>query len=518
MFARQAGFVSLLIMALFHASSLLSGTALQQSPQGDQPKSQSAAASEETGDSAVISKFKSQPEVVLVPVVVHDGHGRPIEGLSKTAFRVEENGKEQLIESFDEFKAEKVEASAPQVEDGYSNLPLDAKKHLRVTIVVLDLLNTTEIQRTDGKEQLIKFFSKSLRSEEPISLLCITEKGVRLLRPFTSDTASLIKALKELKIEGTWLGNRREAIRKTLDQLREIGQAYTGVPGRKTLIWATGEIEYPSTSEAYAGAGLEVMDDFQETWKNLMSANVAVYPIGLLSWSVDPAFRSRQVRSSGETLHSFSDATGGNICVESNDLDDCLNGAIEDSRSYYLLSYSLKLDDRKPGWRKLKVSVTADQAHVRARSGFYYGNPLTSKKAPAPHADEIAALASPLASSGVIMNVRVLPPGPGAGSKTTTHFLITIPLASVTVDPSRTAPLDLEVGAIALDKNMKEAGEFLHPVRGNPKPETLQQFAREGIQLEEKLELNPGTYDLRFVVRDNSTRHIGTVVFPFEAK
>jgi hypothetical protein len=96
--------------------------------------------------------------------------------------------------------------------------------------------------------------------------------------------------------------------------------------------------------------------------------------------------------------------------------------------------------------------------------------------------------------------------------------LITIPLGSVTVDPSLPAALDLEVGAIALDKKVKEAGEFLHPVKGNPKPETLKQFAKDGIQLQEKLDLTPGTYDLRFVVRDNPTGKIGTVVFSLEVK
>jgi hypothetical protein len=88
----------------------------------------------------------------------------------------------------------------------------------------------------------------------------------------------------------------------------------------------------------------------------------------------------------------------------------------------------------------------------------------------------------------------------------------------VTLDPTQDAALDLEIGAIALDKKIKDAGELLHPVRGNPKPETLKQFASDGIRLEEKLDLPPGTYDMRFVVRDNPSGKIGTVVFPLEVK
>jgi hypothetical protein len=78
--------------------------------------------------------------------------------------------------------------------------------------------------------------------------------------------------------------------------------------------------------------------------------------------------------------------------------------------------------------------------------------------------------------------------------------------------------MDLVIGAIALTRDIKEAGELLHPVRGNPDPELLQKFAREGIKLHEKLELLPGAYDIRFMVHDLTTNQVGTVVFPLEVK
>ena len=102
------------------------------------------------------------------------------------------------------------------------------------------------------------------------------------------------------------------------------------------------------------------------------------------------------------------------------------------------------------------------------------------------------------------------------GGKSTQHFQITVPMNGITIDTTLDPALNLEVGAIALDNKRKEAGEFLHPLKGNPKPEILNKFARDGISWEEKLELGIGTYDLRFFVRDNSTAKIGTVVFPLE--
>jgi VWFA-related protein len=501
---------------------LLAGSGLsQQPPASDQPKPSVAGVIAGPSDLPATPTFKSRAELALVPVVVRDKHGKYLAGLPKDAFRLEENGKEQGIVSFDEVRVEKSEMSASPTTDGsYSNLPLDATQHLRVTIVVLDMLNTSLLQQTDFKEQLIKFFSKDLHNGEPISLLCITRKGVQLIRPFTTDTDLLVRSLRDLKVEGPRLGQRIDVVRKTLEQLRQIAHGYSGVPGRKTLIWGTGDIpdpDGPTAARFYGGSGII---NFQETWSSLLSANIAVYPVGLLSWSSDPAFMPRAYLQS---LHSFADATGGNLCVESKDFEQCLAEAVDDSRFYYMLSYSVKPEDRKPGWRNLKVKVAGEHGEVRARERFYYESPSVSTNVQAQHQDEIVALASPLAASGVRMNVRVLKQasaaaGSSGGGKTTIPFVITIPLESVTFDSSRDYALDLEVGAIALDKDMKEAGEFLHPVRGNPKPETVGQFAREGIRLDEKLALSAGTYDLRFVVRDNSTGQIGTVVFPLDVK
>ncbi len=119
------------------------------------------------------------------------------------------------------------------------------------------------------------------------------------------------------------------------------------------------------------------------------------------------------------------------------------------------------------------------------------------------------------------MNIRTLPTVPhslNADGEIAKRFLITIPLDSITVDKSLNPSLNLDIGAVALDKNAKNAGEFLHVARGNPNPEALKRYAHEGIRLEEKLDLAPGTYDMRFVVRDNPTGKIGTVVFPLEVK
>lgn len=262
--------------------------------------------------------------------------------------------------------------------------------------------------------------------------------------------------------------------------------------------------------------------DLREMWHSLIAANISIYPVHLLDWSRNPARRG-PVGGLDLRLSQFADSTGGNLCNEENGLMNCLSQAVNDSRSYYMLGFSVLPDDRKPGWRYLKVKVSAEHADVRARNGFYYGTPPVEVPK---HSQEISALASPLPQSAVPMYVKVLSSpsapspnaAPAAAGKTTVAFLVTIPLNGVVVDPSSKNPLDLEVGGIALTSGAKEAGEFVQPVAGNPPAENLAQWKRDGIRLQEKLDLPPGSYDIRFFARDNNTNQIGTVVFSLEVK
>ena len=506
---------------------LVSALPAQQTPAPQKPEDAANAAN--AADLQATPTFKARTDLVLVPVVVRDNHGQHLAGLSKDAFRLEENGKPQDISLFDEVHAGTNDTPPPaHLDRGFSNLPFDDTHELRLTIMVLDLLNTTPVQRDDSKDLFIKFLSKGLAHNQPVSLLCLTSKNLLLVHPFTTDTGALIEALKKLNLGAPRIMPRRNASEKTLAQLTEIAQGYIGIPGRKTMIFAAGSIPEPYLERAAHPTELwrsrRLPTNFQKSDRR-QYCHLSVRAHGLVA-------RSRIAQSEGCLQRKFQRPKPArnrrrhrrNRCVESNDLMKCFAEAVEDSRSYYMLGFSVQPEDRKPGWRQLSVKTSVGHANVRTRNGFYYGNPTPASPTSARDA-EVNALASSLAYSALPMYVRVLPPAaastnatPAPGQKTTVEFLVTIPLSSITVNPASSSPLDLEIGGIALTRDTQEAGEFLHPVRGNPKPEALRQFARDGIKLREKLELPPGFYDVRIMVRDNNTTQIGTVVFPLEVK
>jgi VWFA-related protein len=474
-------------------------------------------------DNSPAATFRSRTDLVLVPVVVRDHKGNHLPGLTKDAFRLQENGKDQTISVFEEVHPPAAEAKPSLAPDrGYSNLPFDNAHQLRYTILVIDLLNTSLFQRADAKENLSKFLAKGVTADQPVSLLCITSKGLKQVQPFSTDPKALIETLKKLDVGPESIMARTNRVIGAINQIRDIAQAYAGIPGRKTLIFAAGFMP-ELTSEAGIIPTSPYAGDLRRMWAALNNSNIAVYTFLLMDWSRN---NSRGAVSRLDLhMRDFAESTGGGECVEANGLMNCLDSAVEDSRSYYMLGFSVQPDDRKPGWRDLKVKVSAEHVEVRTRDGFYYGQPSTPAP-PTVHDQEINALASAVPLSAIPMFVKVLAPAATdaateaatGNDKKKTQFLMTIPLAGISIDPTQSNPLDLEIGAIALTRDTREAAEFLHPVRGNPKPEIVQAWARDGIKLQAELDLPPGSYDMRFFARDNNTGQIGTVVFPLDVK
>ncbi|HEV3511307.1 MAG TPA: VWA domain-containing protein [Candidatus Sulfotelmatobacter sp.] len=484
--------------------------AAQVSPADAQVNNPHAKAQQDTP--APVSKFESRTDLVLVPVVVRDSKGGHIRGLNKEAFSLKEKGKTQEITLFEEVLPDNsLKSSVP--DRGYGNVAYDSTGHPQLTIIVLDLLNMALLEQTEAKARIADFLEKGLVESQPVSLLKITSDGLQQIAPITANRDQLLQALKKMPI---WTGVvmfRRNQVGPVIQSLRDIGDAYAGIPGRKSLILAG------TLPELQLDPGRQ---DFDYTWalrqmgQSLMNASISVYPV--VNWAL-PSDDWRRPIPESWNLHTFAGETGGNICFAAQ-RNGCLADAVEDSRSYYTLGFHVRSDDRKPGWRDLKVSVAVEHADVRARSGFYYGPPPKSDPTTA-RTEEINALASAVPKSDVPMYVKVLEmqAASGGNNKKTVSFMINLPLGSVRVDASKVNPLDLEVGGIAITvKKTKEAGELLQTVRGSPSLENLKQWAQSGIQIPEKLDLPVGTYDMRFFVRDMNSGQIGTVVFPLSVE
>lgn len=350
---------------------------------------------------------------------------------------------------------------------------------------------------------------------------------------------------------------QHDATRTTLAAFNQIAQAYKAVPGRKTLIWATGGFPFMiDDPQSFGRMGTDMVEEYEKTWRTLISANVAVYPIdaqGLINdtfsaenqsitlgsatgSSGGPPTRGRYTSpirydrhmEQQETMRSVASATGGKACVDSNGLQKCFEDAVDDSRTYYMLGFYLEGEDQKPGWHKIKVKVDQSGAHVRAREGFYISSPADEK--PAARLKQLGeAVMSPIAYTGVRLQARALDATQVGGAqvvqtgkqstKRVASFLITLPADNFVLDKAAPSSIDLEVVGVAFDgKTGKAAQQTGHSISAKLNPDRLDAFKKTGLRIREEIELAPGKYEMKFAVRDNSTGQTGTVFLPYVMK
>lgn len=532
-----------------------------------------ATAAEDSKSSQAPPTITSRAELVLVPTLVRDKSGAPVAGLSKSAFTLLENGSEQKISVFEEIKTTAVRSSRPSLPAGqFSNFRAGEPASRRLTVIVMDSINTQFADRSYAHDQILKFLGELAGSKEPIALLQLHRGGLRVVHDFTTDPAVLAKALRRLKaspeapvadteddlpdwsldaesqrltnmmqdMEQSMLAAQRMlAARLTLDGMEQIARAFAAIPGRKSVIWASGGFPFSidDLSRALSGSGglpnyvTEILPLYEKAWQALNDANVALYPIdvrglvvlapsastGHMSTSVPNMQRSMQ-RSAWmhqdtlSTFTAFAEMTGGKAYFNTNDLAHAFHDAVDDSSSYYLLGFYLRPDDRKPGWRKLQVKVNLEHAHVRARSGFYVMREEKDKNKSRQN-DIAQALTSPLdfTSLPVLARWKEITT---SGSRKRALFELVLPANAATIDESDQNHMSLDFEAAAREPTGKIVASNGRTVEAHLKPESLAQIRSGGITYKGDLELPAGEYTVRFVVRDNLSGRLGSVAAP----
>lgn len=521
-------------------------------------------------------EFRSQTVLIQVPVVVTDKQGEHIHGLTKEDFTLLENGKEVKIANFEELTAtsEKINP-LPAPRGQFRNLTLNDSQPRNVVVIALDTVNTPFLDQAYGRHELIKFLAKNVSPGQLLALMLITRRGLKVVQGLTGDSDQLIAALKKAggeiqpletistdaqadsvtgdmpptvvspyanpfdalnsfveygdAIEAQFL--QQNAIETTMNAFLGIAESLSGVPGRKSLIWATGGFPFAMDSPSTVPGGyLSLL--YERTMLALSDAEVSVYPVdvrGLVNTSpfaegnrtesVTGLNASRLVtnrmwlqQSKLDTLNDFADMTGGKAFYNTNDVAGSFKRAGDDASSYYVLGYYLDTHDNKPGWRKLHVKVTRKNAEVRARTGFFVTNatmnPLLSR-----NVDIATALHSPIEDTGVPVTVQWLSVSED-GIKKKAVFFAHMPAGSLSFDPAGRDQLNFDFVALAYDKDGKEAGQAAQSFTRAIPPDQLASVRAGGVGFRNALELPPGQYNVRFVVRDNVTGKVGSVTAP----
>lgn len=280
--------------------------------------------------------FRAQANLVLVDVVVTDGHNRPVDHLAAKDFTVLEDGKPQMLKIFEEHLPQAtppVPALKP-MPGLFTNRSAVADGG-PLNVIVLDKVNTPAKDQPYLNDQLVKY----LQDAPPGQRVAIFGFGSRLylLQGFTSDPKQLLSFLKSKKalspdspmLDGVEEGSDNLAVdtledaaydgeagaadmllnlrqfiadqqafqqqlrvRTTLDDFNALARYLANLPGRKNLLWFSGAFPMsimPDGDLKYPFANVsDAEDEFRETVNLLTRSQVAVYPVDARGLQVAP--------------------------------------------------------------------------------------------------------------------------------------------------------------------------------------------------------------------------------------
>jgi VWFA-related protein len=531
-------------------------------------------------------KFTARTALVLVPTLVTDKSGNHILGLKKEDFTVLENGAEQKVATFEEITSDAHRWSRPRNPNEFSNSLAGEPSTRRVTLIVLDLINTPFMAQAAARQDLLKYLTQSVDQREPTALYTLTRSGIHVIHDFTSDPRVLVAALHKVKGDAFQMVDSQEdvelmtgsaspdgsagvdpgavqseadkiqtmmedaelnfqsfqqrlAITYTLDGMQQVAQALAGFPGRKSLIWASGGFPFSVSDNTMqlAPAGrdslIDVLPMYEHTWQLLNDAEISLYPVDVKGLQV-VTVPSASVRNPGRnyarnmswknldtqsSFETFASMTGGRAYYNSNDLVKGFRDAVNDSAEYYMLGYYLDRSKTKSGWRKLAVKVKRDHVEVRARSGFFVTN-ATVDPENSRNSDLSSALQSPLDFTSLALVARwdKIEPGKEPGKKHVNYAMRLAPDPAL-IDEADNHHVLLEFVALAKTPEGKQVDKPAgQKVEAHLSPEKLSSIRKNGVAYSGSLDLAPGEYTIRFVVRDDLSGRIGSVAAPLKVE
>jgi VWFA-related protein len=377
--------------------------------------------------------FRTTAHQVLFDVVVDKKNGDPVPDLSRSDFSVNENGKPQAIDFFEEHSAA---ASAPLAQVAMPPLPPGAVTNVPAAapsaalyVFLLDSLNAEPQDQVFIREQVLSFLHKV----DPGTHVAVFSLGssLRLLQGFTSDSAALVAAVSGKEAERDAMAQNRsdnaddarhlselasmrasqakiEAMGKaqaaahgysfgarasmTFEALDSLARYLEGIPGRKNLIWfsssfpviffpAPGQLDQLKNNPGY-------LNHVQQTANLFTLSKIAVYPVsgaGVANSNIGMA-DSADAGSAGGTGHfgtaanptSSLTSEALNIASALTDIDNALRKIVHDSDVFYTVGYSPTDSATDSNYRRIDVKVAGGKYKLAYRQGYNTSGPDAS--------------------------------------------------------------------------------------------------------------------------------------------
>jgi VWFA-related protein len=252
--------------------------------------------------------IRTESRLVQMTVVVQDGKGKPVTGLTKDDFTVTDDGKPQTVSIFEAYDGAQVLPAATLPAGHFSNrLEYRGGAPSAATVLLIDLVNSPPGYWGRAKPHLAKFL-KQADVRQRLAIYVLSRKGLRRIHDFSSVADSLPNGMSaDMQAFLTSIGNpagARAAILgsgdgwdavaaliawseaaegsyytpmeglQACEALSIMAQRLAGVPGRKNLVWvSTGFARIQGNSIG------RISEAFDRAARDLSNASVAVYPV-----------------------------------------------------------------------------------------------------------------------------------------------------------------------------------------------------------------------------------------------
>jgi VWFA-related protein len=392
----------------------------------------------------------------------------------------------------------------------------------------------------------------------------------------------------------------------TMDAFSQLARYLSAIPGRKSLIWLSGSFPlgiFPGVDLRNSDATSSSYSEQVKQAVNLLAeSHIAVYPVdvrGLTAYSLltpsfsnapdstqpsatstspySPSSETTRLRELGNlssagdigsnlpggdspfmqevTEHGIMDRiaadTGGKAFYNTNGIGQAMTVALEQERNYYALSYTPTNKKYDGKFRKVKISLTANEKklHLIHRSGYYAVDPasggpreaakgfgLAAMQHGSPQAHQIffAARVAPIGKSRKVdpKTAALLPmPAKGKHRKEETRPAESVEVQRYLVDYAIT-PSQLRFDSIpdgirhgitnfmitSFDDDGTLRTSMVSRAVSNLKPEGYQEILSGGLRFRQQLDVPVQAASMRIGVQDGLTGRMGTIEIPLPVK
>jgi VWFA-related protein len=493
-------------------------------------------------------------ELVLVNVVVRDKKGNLVRGLKKEDFTVTEDGKRQNVSTFDFENVDEFPTAGPNESTvtgatapggllrPANSAALDGRDR-RLMLLFFDFSGMDPEQIERSVDAANKFIQSKMLPADMIALVSLST-NMHVDLDFTDDKAKALSALSaytssqgqgfDAGAEGSSEGaaetggsytpddtdyNTFSADRKLL-ALQSIMETLGKISQKKSIIYF---------SNGITQSGVDNQSALRAATASAVKANVSIYPLDVRGLEAFPPGGEAQKASlhgqsayngnavfndlnsnagSQETLSTLADDTGGKAFFDSNDFGGVFLQVQKDTSAYYVLGFTSNNPLKDGRFRHLKVQVNRQDVKLEYRSGYYAGRDFQHLN----RADREQQMTDELEAELPQIDVAVHA-GAAYFRQDDSHYYLGVSL----VIPGSQIPFveakDKDNATIDVIGQVLAGGKLpVGHLRDTVKLalDSAQQVRRKNVQYNTGFLLAPGSYHLKFVVRENRSGRMGS--------